>query len=155
VIERITKFDRSVSEGIISINKTIGSNPFLRKNIYDVNNNGIVDNVDAVTIEIVANEVILPYQIITLDGRVANSTNVMHTYKVAGIALEAANIGFICKTQIFGLLVNPLWSWSGYNLFLNGTSISEIFPTVGFNKHLGIVKNSNTMFVDLKNSILL
>ena len=134
---------------------SLGGSDVMFKSVYDTNSNNRVDVAESVVIDILATENIIKYNVVTTDGKVADSLNLTHAHKIGGIAIMDANIGFICKVQTFGLLVEPTWTWSGSYIFLDGTVLSQTFPSTGFNINLGRIKSSTEIFVDLKYSILL
>lgn len=125
------------------------------KSVYDIDNNNIVDNTDAIITEILAAEDIHQYSLVTSDGYVADSSNVLHRDKIVGIALESFNNGFVGKVQVYGELYEPSWTWTLGAVFLNSTSLSQTPPTTGFVQVIGRSKTSEIMLVKLEESILL
>ncbi len=104
---------------------------------------------------ITATEDILAYDLITSDGKKADSGNIAHKDKIIGIALADISNGFSGDVQLFGELENSNWNWSVGYLFLNGTSISQTAPETGFSKIIGFIKNNITIIIDLQESILI
>lgn len=108
-----------------------------------------------VFVDVVAAENLSKYDVVTVTGYKADSSNLAHINKVAGIIVEDVLTGFIGQVQILGELVNTNWNWSGSLLFLNGTSIQTTAPGTGFVKIIAQIKNANKIFVNLEESILL
>lgn len=143
MIETIAKTGRPLHEGRIQIISPADSS---------ISGLG---SIDAIIVDVYATEVILKYQVITSDGRVADSNDLINLNNTIGIAVQDANPGFMCRTQIYGVLENLSWSWSGSGgLYLNGQNITQSYPISGFLKILGHVRTSTTMFVNLEESIL-
>lgn len=125
------------------------------KSIYDIDTDSKVDNVEKIAIEMVAAANITQYQVVTTDGVVADSDNLGHLHKIAGVALSNANVGENLLVQTFGEITDIGWSWTLGNLFLNGTSLSLAAPTSGFLVNIGVVKNANCILVTIQDSIKL
>ena len=107
-------------------------------------------------IEVVASENLPIYRLITSDGYLADSNNIFHRVKIAGITLEVINTGFSGKVLVSGEVINNSWNFTpNSDVFLNGTNLSNTVPSTGFSINLGVTKNSNTLILNIKNSILL
>lgn len=106
-------------------------------------------------VDVVAAENLSKYDVVTVDGYKADSSNLGHINKVLGIIINDTVVGVLGQVQILGEIINTDWTWSGSLLFLNGTSIQSTPPTSGFLKIIGQIKNANIMFINLDESILL
>ena len=106
-------------------------------------------------IEVEAFENIPKYSLVTSTGKVANSNDLRHAYIIVGIAIEDTTSRDTCKVQILGELTNTDWLWGSGDLFLNGTVLSQIAPSVGFIKNIATIKSANTIIIKLEDSIIL
>lgn len=141
--------------------KNTGRQTGLTNNFQIITNTGnpqdpiSTGSANEIFVEVTAAENLNKYDVVTVTGYKADSSNLAHINKVAGIVVENVLTGFIGQVQILGELVNTDWNWSGSLLFLNGTSIQTTAPATGFVKIIGQVKNANIMFINLEESILL
>lgn len=106
-------------------------------------------------VRVTATETIAKYDVVTTDGKVADSTNVLHKDKILGIAIEDIAIGVVGEVQISGELTEVTWAWTAYSLFLNGTALSETVPTSGFLNYVALIKAPQIIVVNIEESILL
>lgn len=89
-------------------------------------------------------------------GRIANSNQITTRNKLIGITIANTLTGFAGKAKGFGEIKNPGWTWNiGDNIFLNGTTLSTIPPTVGYNQFVGVATAPDTIDVKIESSILL
>lgn len=105
-------------------------------------------------ITVVAQEDLTQFDLVTGDGRVANSGTLAHRNKVVGFA--AANIltGFSGSVKTFGIIQNGAWSWTaGDKIFLNGTSVSTTATSTGFTVCVGVAVASDTISINIQPSI--
>lgn len=116
----------------------------------------LTETVNAInTIEIVANENISSFKVITIDGYNADSSDVTQRAKIAGITLETINTGFSGQVKARGEITNPSWSFTaGSPIFLNGTSISHTPPSSGYQLFLGVAKSTTTIELNFSYGIL-
>lgn len=115
-----------------------------------------IDSDTFVIAEFNASENVPAFSVVTSDGYIANSNNIVHKNKLIGINKEAVNLGFVGNATVTGEISNPAWSWvPGDKLYLNGVTISTIAPAVGFSVQIGTASKSDTIVVLLQPSILL
>lgn len=108
------------------------------------------------TVSIVAQEDIAKYDVVTADGFKANSNTIAHRGKVLGLATEDILTGFSGEVQVGGELDNALWAWvAGDKVFLNGTTLSTIVPSVGFIIRIATANKTDTLSIEVQPSILL
>lgn len=141
-------------DGTIPGGGSLGPDVML-KSIYDVNTNSKVDNVEKVAVEVIASESISKYQLVTVDGTVADSSNLGDITKIVGVSLEDADSGDTIMVQTFGEIVDNSWSWSSGPLFLNSTSLSQTPPTSGFLLFVGIAQNTHKVLISIQDAIKL
>jgi hypothetical protein len=116
----------------------------------------VIEARDSSIISVVATESVPAFSPITINGQLANSDNPFHIGRVVGITRARILPRFSGEVQTYGELVNPLWRWSpGESIFVNGTYLSRVAPSVGWIKKIGVAKNSTTIIVELESSILL
>ncbi|HMW08662.1 MAG TPA: hypothetical protein PK079_26045 [Leptospiraceae bacterium] len=105
---------------------------------------------------IIANERIPAFSPVTLDGRIPTSDDLSFRFNICGIApfeIEANSQG---EYRSIGELISSEWSFTpGLPLYLNGKTLSHNAPKTGFIKEFGIAKNSNTLFLNIQESIKL
>lgn len=107
-------------------------------------------------VEFIATEDILAYQVVTGDGKVANSSTSSHRGKIIGIAAIGVLNGFVGEAIVSGEITNAGWAWTiGSPLYLNGNVISATAPTTGFSQQIAVATKTDTIDIDLKPSILL
>lgn len=106
-------------------------------------------------IEIEAKENIAIHKVVTINGYVANSNNVLHKNIICGVSISSVNTGFAVKIKTFGLVIGMSGLSANGIIYLNGTSLSHSNPTIGFLSVIGTAKSSDSMFVNIKQSILL
>lgn len=117
--------------------------------VEDVSNTGVSGGTSGVvTVNIIATEIISKYNLVTSDGKVADSSIVLLKNKIVGVALNNAIVSGTVTVQISGLLVEPTWTWGTGYVFLNGTGISQFAPATGYIKVVGVIKNSETILVN-------
>lgn len=107
--------------------------------------------------EIVFNEDISAYSVVSNTGHPANSSDPSSFLnKIAGISLSSIFSGFSGDVVTYGEVENLSWAWTqGDTLFLNGTSLSPIFPSTGFICQIAKVLTSTKILVDIQQGILL
>jgi hypothetical protein len=107
-------------------------------------------------VPVTAIDTIVKYNLVTTDGLNADSSNVSHFGKLLGLALVNIAPTFVGRVQVYGLLINALWSWSvGDNIFLNGTILSNTPPTTGFLVQIGYADTPTKIIITMENRILL
>jgi hypothetical protein len=107
-------------------------------------------------VEIVAAEDLPARSFVTAAGRVADSTNVLHMNHVIGITMTDVPSGNVAIVVVEGEVSDSTWSWSAdTKLFLNGTSLSTVPPSVGFSQLLAISRNDQAIFIRLQTPIRL
>ncbi len=105
---------------------------------------------------IVAINSITAFTVITSTGTPADSTNVFHKNKIAGIATDDCLPGFVCNAIDQGEIENPAWGWTrGDIIYLNGTNLSTIMPSTGFRVVIGQAISTTKILVGISESILL
>lgn len=95
------------------------------------------------------------FQVGTLDGKVADSSNEAHRLKIAGIAQATVSTGFACQMQTFGELDGLSGLTPNSPVYLNGNVISNVPPTIGFSICLGEAMTTTKIFIDIQLSIKL
>jgi hypothetical protein len=107
-------------------------------------------------IPFVANDNISAFQVVTSNGKIANSSNVAHKNKIIGISLTDVLIGFSGTAIGFGIIQNSAWTWTiGDKIFLNGTSLSITAPATGFSLLIATAIAIDTLDIIMQPSILL
>lgn len=108
------------------------------------------------TADINLTEDIPAFNLVTANGKRANSSTLFHFGHVIGLSTVAVLNGFTDTVVVQGEVINGGWSWiNNDKIFLNGTSLSTTPPTTGFSQYIGTAKNNNTIFVRLQQPILL
>lgn len=111
---------------------------------------------DKIFIQINAAENLSKYDVVTTDGYKADSTNDLHKNKILGIATVDILSGQSGTIQTYGDIDNALWGWTSMEtIFLNGTNISSLAPTIGFIIPLGKIRNATKIFINIQMSIKL
>ena len=111
---------------------------------------------ESVITKIEAKENLPIYTVVTIDGYIADSTDITQINKILGITTEATNTGLACKILTFGYIQNLNWNFlQETKLFLNGTMIDVIPSNIGFVQEIGSVFNVNTLYFNLQRSILI
>lgn len=109
-----------------------------------------------ILIKVIARESLQKYVAVNSWGERASNIGVRSYGKVLGITQDTFGIGLEATVVFNGEIINNLWSWApGSIVFLNGTSLSTTPPLSGFSQKLGIVKNPNTILVELGEPIML
>ena len=107
-------------------------------------------------IDINAAENLPAFAMVTVNGNIADSSNVAHYGKVVGMTTIAVLSGNIASLVDDDEVTNPLWSWSaGQKLFLNGTSLSTTPPSSGFCQMVAVARNNTTVVMRIEIPILL
>lgn len=103
-----------------------------------------------------ANETIEAFKAVGYTGHIINSNNINDADKFFGITTTPIASGLGGQIISFGEITNPLWNWNtGDTIFINGTSLSNIPPTVGWLQVIGEAVNSTTIFINSSQSIIL
>jgi len=87
----------------------------------------------------------------------ADSSNVGHADKIAGVTLQAGLTNTNVYVKNAGEISDPSWSWdTTKNIFFdtNGT-LTQTVPNTGFVCSVGYPIDSKTIFIDINNSIIL
>lgn len=102
-------------------------------------------------VEVNATEDIPAFSLITMGGKIADSSNTAHFNHVVGIVIEDFANGQVATAIIEGEIGNPDWSWpSDRKLWLNGTTLSLFPPSSGFSQLIAISRNSQSVFIRLQ-----
>lgn len=110
----------------------------------------------AIVGQIVMDESGPQFCVVTVDGKVADSSVVSHVGRVAGIALTAPAAGFPVDCIFHGDIENPAWAFNeGDSIFLNGTALSSTPPASGFSQAIGSAKSPTKVVVNIEEPILL
>lgn len=106
---------------------------------------------------ILAVDTLAPFSVVTINGKIADSSNLAYFNKVVGVnGSTQINSGFTGNVNVAGLVTNSGWSWSpGASIFLNGTNLSQTPASTGFSQVIAVAKTSDTIFVSLSDPILL
>lgn len=111
---------------------------------------------ESVVVPVLAQTTISKYDIVTSDGFLADTSVVGKRNRTLGFANTNILNTFVGDVVTEGKISNPTWSWTtGLPIFLNGTSPSQICPSVGFTQILGIAIKVDTISVLIHQSILL
>lgn len=96
------------------------------------------------------------YDVVTSNGLVASSGNIVHRNKIIGIANIATPDRFSGTVINTGLMFNPLWTWiPGDRIYLNNSTLSTITPTTGFLQFIGTAVAGDKIDIQLGPAILL
>jgi hypothetical protein len=107
-------------------------------------------------VSVVAGEALAKYDVVTGDGKKADSGNLLHRNKLVGLATQNILSGFSGEVQCGGSLQNPAWTWVvGDRIYLNGTTLSTTAPDSGFLTQVGVAVGSDTINIEIQPSILL
>jgi hypothetical protein len=107
-------------------------------------------------VSVVAQENLVKYDVVTGDGKKADSGNLLHRNKLVGLATQNILSGFSGEVQCGGSLQNPAWTWTtGDRIYLNGTTLSTTAPDSGFLTQVGVAVGSDTINIEIQPSILL
>lgn len=124
-------------------------------------NGVIVSNQVSINLEkrlkarVVAVELLPVFTVVTKTGYRADSANVVHSSRIAGVTVKEIAIGTSEFVTVEGIVENPLWSWSiGNVLYLNGTSLSITPPTTGFRVIIAEAFSATKIYVKVSESIL-
>lgn len=109
------------------------------------------------SINYIAQDNISIYDIVTSDGKKANSNTLAHRNKIIGISNITTLIGFLGTVIGSGATItNPSWTWTiGDRIYLNGISLSTIPSTTGFLQYIGTATVADTIEVNISESIRL
>jgi predicted RecA/RadA family phage recombinase len=110
-----------------------------------------------VVTEVLAQENINQFDMVTADGYIANSSVLSKKNKLVGMAMADIPTGFKGGVVSEGIIINELWAWAiGDKLFLNGTSISTTSPGAGnFSQMIGKAVASDTIEIKIDQAVLL
>lgn len=109
-------------------------------------------------VEFVAQEDIPQYSVVTIDGFVGDSDNLVHKNKILGIANDLTPQGQTGIATVEGEIENLLWTWNvNDNLYLNGINLSSIPPagSARFSKIIGRALTATKILIELEESIQL
>lgn len=97
------------------------------------------------------------FDVVTVDGKIADQSQVTHAGRVAGIAITAPEAGFPVDIIFHGDLENPAWSFTeGDILFLTANGkLTTVAPGSGFSQVIGSAKSPTKILVNLEEPILL
>lgn len=116
----------------------------------------IQSEIPNITPTIIANEDIPAFRVVTTTGYIADSSNIFHRGRVAGIAAEGILKDFSGTIVSEGEVENLSWSFSaGEIIYLNGTSLSATCPSTGFRIVIGGAVSPTKILVKIQESILL
>lgn len=101
-------------------------------------------------IDIIAQETIKPFDPVSIDGFIADSSN---DKEVVALALTPMNPGEKRKCLTLGLLTNPSWNFLGKDVFLNGKTLSTTPANTGFVQRVGIAQHSTILFLKISEPI--
>lgn len=104
----------------------------------------------------IATQNLVAFNPVTSNGQLADSSNLTHRNRVIGITPTLVNNGFSGQVKAFGAIINGGWSWTiGDKIYLNGTSLSTVAPSLGFIQIIGTAVGTDTIDVKISQSILL
>lgn len=107
-------------------------------------------------ISYIATDNITAFDVVTSNGKKADSSITAYKNKIIGISTTTTNIGFAGTAVGFGEIQNPLWSWTiGDKIFLNGITLSTTDPGTGFIQLIGTAVKADTIDIKISQSILL
>ena len=129
-------------------------------NASPVNQNTLIGTViKALTENLAQTEVVFTddvpaYYPVTSTGVAASSNDPSHVGRVIGVITENAVAGRSQIVIMSGMVVNPAWSFTpGTPVYLNGNTLSNTAPTIGFVQRIGVATSANTLIVQLGPSI--
>ncbi len=87
----------------------------------------------------------------------ADSTNVLHANSIIGITTGAVDAEEPASVQYSGELTDGTWSWVPDMPIFCGTNglLTQTPPTTGFSLVLAVAVSSSTIFIAIKQSIIL
>lgn len=117
---------------------------------------GSITNGTLVYVDYIATEIISKFDVVTADGKVANSSLYNQRNKIIGISITDTNIGFAGQAIGYGEIQNSAWTWLiGDKIFLNGTALSTTPASSGFSVLIGVAIKTDTIKIEIQPSILL
>jgi hypothetical protein len=144
-------------------NTSVTNDELMTKDIYDANNNNIVDEAEVIAIVYVAGENLTKGDVIWVhtDGKAykASSSNVNIMNKVVGFSKEDATAGNNVLIEGSGSLTVTAWSLlPGESYFLSINGGISLYPpdlTSVFIQRVGVAINSTTIEVNIGEAIRL
>lgn len=87
----------------------------------------------------------------------ADKDTPLHRASVIGITQGAASMGVQVAIQTYGELTEPSWTWTPKQpIFLAANGLlTQTVPTSGFQLILGFAISATTIFIDIKQAIIL
>lgn len=134
----------------LGIGKRVTDNPAEDATEIDVSSPAILG-------QIVMDDPGVAFDVVTVDGKIADSSLVTHAGRVAGISMAAPAAGFPVDVIFYGDVENPAWSFTeGDILFLdvNG-KLTATAPASGFSQVIGTAKSPTKVVVNIEEPILL
>jgi hypothetical protein len=87
----------------------------------------------------------------------ADGTNIAHFGRIIGISSGAIMQDALGNVLAYGLIIDPVWTWNINEpifLGLHG-AMTQIEPTTGFLQIIGIALSSTSMFLNMREPIIL
>ena len=104
--------------------------------------------------EVVFTDDVPAFYAVTSTGVAASSNDPSHVSRVVGIITENAVAGKPQIVIVSGMITNPAWSFTpGMPVYLNGNTLSNTAPTIGFVQKMGVATSASTLIVQLGPSI--
>lgn len=122
---------------------------------------GRPDSAEKLAAFFIAGEIISALKVVRLnttsDAFVADPTGTFEEAKAIGIARSAGGIGATIDVQTFGILEDASFTFSANTpLFLSATgSITDVAPVSGYNVQIGHGLGAGSIFIALREPILL
>lgn len=110
--------------------------------------------------QLIASGAIGGHRVVISDGAgnasYADSSNVSHAGKVAGISLGAVSSGASVNVASSGEIVEPTWGWGAGLVYLgvNGV-LTQTAPTSGFLQVIGVALSATRIVVSLQIPVIL
>lgn len=130
--------------------------PDVKFPIRDIFINPIFNPNPTINTTIIAGERIPAFSPVALNGNIPNSDDLFYRFNVCGIVPYEIAANEQGAYLFSGEIVNSAWSFTpNLPVYLNGKTLSHNAPKKGFIKEIGIAKDSNTLFLNLQESIKL
>jgi hypothetical protein len=107
-------------------------------------------------IEYTAAENIAQYNVIDSDSMQADSGDVAQANKILALSMTTTNTGLKGVAVVAGMVINPAWTWTiDADIYLNGTTLSETAPLIGFAIVIGKATRADAIVVNIGTPTLL
>lgn len=134
----------------LGIGKRVTDNPAEDATEIDVSSPAILG-------QVVMDEVGAAFDVVTVDGKIADQSMVTQAGRVAGVSMTAPAVGFPVDVIFHGEIENPAWTFTeGDILFLDVSGkLTTTAPASGFSQIVATAKSPTKILVDIQEPILL